>query len=182
MRPRVLALAAALALTPLPSLAQEDVKAAPSCTHCGMDREKFGFSRMVVEYEDGSKVGPCSIHCIAVELVTAIDRSPKAFWVGDLGTRKLLDAEQAVWVIGGAKPGVMSRRAKWAFETKAAAEAFVKEQGGTLATFEAALEAAYADMYQDNRMIREKRKAMRTNSGKPAEAGDKAPAAPEHKH
>jgi len=170
---KLIATLATLAALASPAAAQtaDDVKDSPRCTHCGMDREKFGFSRMLVEYEDGKKVGTCSIHCVAMDLVGDLDRAPKAFWVGDLGTSKLLDAEKAVWVIGGSKPGVMTRRAKWAFETKEAAEAFVKANGGAVATFEAALEAAYLDMYQDNKMIREKRKAMKAKMGgeKPAD-------------
>jgi nitrous oxide reductase accessory protein NosL len=155
-----LAVTASLA-APAAAQTADDVKAAPSCLHCGMNRETFGASRMVVEYEDGKSVGTCSIHCVAVEIAGAIDRAPKAFRVGDASTRKLLDAEKATWVIGGSKPGVMTQRAKWAFETRAAAEAFVKESGGTLATFEEALEAAFVDLYRDNRMIREKRRAMK---------------------
>ncbi len=54
----------------------DDVKQFPSCKHCGMDREKFGHSRMLIEYEDGSAVGTCSIHCAAVELALTIDKYP----------------------------------------------------------------------------------------------------------
>ena len=46
-------------------LAQEDVKMAPSCKYCGMDRTKFAHTRMLVTYDDGTKVGTCSIHCLA---------------------------------------------------------------------------------------------------------------------
>lgn len=161
MLPAFSALLALLALAPATRAQEEDVKKAPSCPHCGMDREKFAHSRMVVEYEDGSSVGTCSLHCTAVELAIALDKTPKALLVGDAGTKKLVDAEKAVWVIGGEKPGVMTRRAKWAFETRAAAQAFVKENGGELATFDQAMKAAYEDMYTDTKMIREKRRAKR---------------------
>ncbi|HET8538693.1 MAG TPA: nitrous oxide reductase accessory protein NosL [Anaeromyxobacter sp.] len=150
-----------------------DVKEGPSCKYCGMDRAKFAASRMVVEYDDGSKLSACSLHCVAVDLALQIDRTPAAIKVADFGTQALLDAEKAVWVLGGSKPGVMTKRAKWAFAEKAAAEAFVKENGGTLASFEDAVKAAYEDMYQDNKMIREKRKAMRA-----AKQPAAAPAAP----
>ena len=43
-----------------------------SCNYCGMDRTKFGHSRMLVEYEDGGEVGTCSIHCMALEFANAI--------------------------------------------------------------------------------------------------------------
>ena len=65
------------------------------------------------------------------------------------------------WVIGGKQPGVMSREAKWAFADKQAAERFVAENGGQLATFDEAMKAAYESMYADTSMIRERRKMKR---------------------
>jgi copper chaperone NosL len=173
-----LAVAALLAFTaaPLAARAQEDVKASPSCRHCGMDREKFASSRMVVEYDDGSAVGTCSLHCVAVDLAITLDKAPKAFKVADMASKQLVDAEKAFWVVGGSKPGVMTKRAKWAFADKAAAEAFAKEQGGTLATFEEAMKGSYEDMYTDTKMIREKRKMMRQKAME-QKAGEAAPKA-----
>jgi copper chaperone NosL len=141
--------------------AQEDIQKQASCKYCGMDRAKFAQSRMLIEYEDGTIVGTCSIHCVAVDLSLNIDKTPKTIGVGDYNTKALIDAEKAVWVIGGTKPGVMSKRAKWAFTEKGAAEAFVKENQGNVATFEEAMKATYEDMYADTKMIREKRKMMK---------------------
>jgi copper chaperone NosL len=138
-----------------------DVQNAPSCKLCGMDRDQFGYSRVLIEYDDGSTFGACSIHCAAVDLVLNIDKTPKSLQVGDYGTKKLIDAETATWVIGGNKPGVMTKRAKWAFETKEDAEKYVKENGGQVATFDLAMQATYEDMYADTKMIREKRKMKR---------------------
>jgi hypothetical protein len=42
----------------------------------------------------------------------------------------------------------------------------VKENGGAIVTFDDAMKAAYEDMYQDTRMIRERRKAKRA-AGQP---------------
>jgi copper chaperone NosL len=136
----------------------DDIKQFPSCKYCGMDREKFGHSRMLIEYDDGTSVGTCSLHCASVELALSIDKTPKALMVGDALTKKLVDAEKAAWVIGGSKQGVMTKRAKWAFEKKEDAEKFVKENGGALSSFDEAIKFAYEDMYQDTTMIREKRK------------------------
>jgi copper chaperone NosL len=143
----------------------DDVKQFPSCKYCGMDREKFGHSRMLMEYEDGSAVGTCSIHCAAVDLALTIDKTPKSILVGDFNTKNLTDAEKASWVVGGGKPGVMTKRPKWAFAKKEDAETFIKENGGTLATFDDAVKFAYEDMYQDTKMIREKRKMKKTGAG-----------------
>jgi len=140
----------------------DDIKQHPSCKYCGMDREKFGHSRMLIEYDDGTSVGTCSVHCAAVDLALNIDKTPKALMVGDLGTKKLIDAEKASWVINGNKPGVMTKRAKWAFEKKEDADKFIKENGGSLSTFDEAVKLAYEDMYQDTKMIREKRKMKKT--------------------
>lgn len=160
-----------------------DVKEGPSCKYCGMDRAKFASSRMLVEFDDGSKLSACSLHCVAVDLALQIDKTPTAIKVADMNTQELLDAEKAVWVLGGSKPGVMTKRAKWAFADKAAADAFVKANGGAIATFEEAIKAAYEDMYQDNRMIREKRKAMKAaKQPAAAPAAEKAAEKPGHAH
>jgi nitrous oxide reductase accessory protein NosL len=55
----------------------------------------------------------------------------------------------------------MTKKAKWAFESKDSAEAFTKENGGTLVAFDQAIKAAYEDMYDDSKMIRDKRKKMK---------------------
>jgi copper chaperone NosL len=137
--------------------AQEDIKKYPSCKYCGMDREKFAYSRVLIEYEDGTVVPFCSIHCAGVDLAINIDKTPKMMWVGDYGTKSLVDAEKAVWVIGGSKMGVMTKRAKWAFEFEEDAKKFAQEHRGTLSSFEQTMRAVYMDMYEDTKMIRERR-------------------------
>ena len=145
--------------------AQQDVDKHGSCKYCGMDRKMFAHSRMLLVYDDGSELGSCSLHCVAVDLALNIDKTPTTIQVADFNTKNLIDAEKAVWVIGGEKPGVMSKRAKWAFEKKADAEAFIQANKGTLADFEAAIKASYEDMYADTKMIREKRKAKHMKHG-----------------
>ena len=139
----------------------DDIQQEPTCKYCGMDRGKFAHSRMLVIYDDGTALGTCSIHCLAVDLALNIDKTPQSLQVGDFNSKKLIDAEKAFWVIGGNKPGVMTKQAKWAFEKKEDAEKFIMLNGGTLATFDAAIKAAYEDMYADTKMIRDKRKKMK---------------------
>ena len=141
--------------------AQDDIAKHPSCKYCGMDREKFAFSRVLIEYEDGAAVGTCSIHCAAIDLAINIDKTPKTIGVGDYNTKGLLDAEKAFWVIGGGKMGVMTKNAKWAFGKEEDAKAFMAANGGAPGTFDQAMKASYEDMYADTKMIREKRKAMK---------------------
>ncbi|MBI5639970.1 MAG: nitrous oxide reductase accessory protein NosL [Nitrospirae bacterium] len=126
----------------------DDIARHPECIYCGMDRNKYWYSRMLVEYEDGRVVGTCSIHCTAIDFSVNPDRVPKAVMVGDYNTKKLINAEKALWVVGGTRQGVMSIRGKWAFGEKAAAENFVKENGGRQGSFDEAVKAAFEDMYE----------------------------------
>ena len=139
-------------------LAQDDIQKHPSCKYCGMNRQQFAHSRIFVEFDDGSAMGTCSIHCAAIDLAINIDKTPKTIWVGDFKDKRLIDAEKAFWVIGGSKMGVMTKRAKWAFEKNEEAEAFIKEYGGRVANFNEAMRAAYEDMHEDTMMIRERRR------------------------
>lgn len=141
---------------------KEDIHLHKSCKYCGMDRGSFDFSRMLINYDDGTSVAVCSIHCAAVDLANNIDKSPKSIAVGDFNTKELIDAEKALWILGGSKPGVMSKRGKWAFAKKDDAEGFMKSNGGNMADFEVVMKAAYEDMYSDTKMIRDKRKMKRS--------------------
>jgi len=149
--------------------AQDDISKHPACPLCGMDRAKFAHSRILIEYDDDSTYGACSVHCAAIDMVVHIDKAPQAVMVGDFNTKQLIDAEKAVWVIGGKKMGVMTKRAKWAFADKTAGQDFINANGGEIATFEEAVKAAYVDMYEDTKMIREKRKMMREKKMKKSE-------------
>ncbi len=147
-----------------PTLAQSDISDIhehAACGYCGMDRAKWAHSRMLIRYEDGTAAGTCSLRCMAVEFSLGIDKFAQSIQVADLNTKELVDAEQAFWVLGGSKPGVMTQRAKWAFEKKADAEAFVAQFGGEVVTFDQAVTAAFEDMDKDTKMIRERRKQKR---------------------
>ena len=133
----------------LPGYAHDDTRAHAACKYCNMDREKFAHSRMLIEYSDGTSAGTCSIHCSAIDLIENRASIPCRIMVGDYGSKKLIDATAAFWVIGGDKPGVMTDTAKWAFEKQAEAEEFVKKHGGKRATFLEALRAAYEGLYED---------------------------------
>jgi len=131
--------------------AADDINEHRSCSHCGMDRKAYGFSRMLVQYDDGSSVGTCSLRCLVVELDANPKRTVKAIFAADRTERTLIDAEKAVWVMGGAKRGVMTNRPKWAFASKAAAEAFIENYGGSIVTWSEALAAARDDLAREVR-------------------------------
>jgi ribosomal protein L24E len=141
---------------PVPVLADEH-----ACHYCGMKKMMFGHSWMMIEREDGTVVGVCSLHCAAVDMALNIDKPAKDITVGDYNSKKQIDAEKAFWVLGGDKMGVMTSQAKWAFESKDAADGFITQHGGRPATFEEVMKAAFEDMYQDTLMIQKKRKMMR---------------------
>lgn len=155
-----------LAVTELPVFGQQfkDIEQHRTCKYCNMDRRQYAHSRMLIVYSDGTEFGSCSLHCVAVDLALHIDKTPRAILTADYNTRELIDAENAYWVIGGNLPGVMTKRAKWAFEKKQDAEDFVLKNGGTIATFDQAMKASYEDMHTDSKMIRNKRKLRKMQS------------------
>ena len=143
----ILMFVAALCLAAAAPIA-EDIKRHPECKYCGMDRQKFGYSRMLVRYDDGTEVPTCSIHCTGIDLALNPHKGVLVSLVGDYNTRVLLDAEKAFWVLGGNKMGVMSIRGKWAFGDRNAAERFIKENGGSVAPYDDIMKAAFEDMYE----------------------------------
>lgn len=148
----------------VPVWAEDDLALHPDCKVCGMDRENHAHTRIFVEFDDGSSMGSCSIHCAAAQLSTTLDKIPKRIMVGEYKTGNLIDATTAFWVIGGKKPAVMTKVPKWAFATEAAAEAFIRENGGTLANYEQALQSSYEQMNADTQMIRERKRLKRLQS------------------
>jgi nitrous oxide reductase accessory protein NosL len=127
------------------AFAKDDVDRHRECNHCGMDRKAYGYSRMLVRYEDGTETGVCSLRCVVVETSGNPGKKVKELLAADRDSRKLINAETAIWVMGGKKPGVMTNRPKWAFASRGAAGAFVKSYGGKIVSWEQALAAARDD-------------------------------------
>lgn len=160
MKRSFLMLCVFLASTTLTAIGQDfkDIQQHRTCKYCNMDRRQYAHSRMLIIYTDGTEFGSCSLHCVAVDLALHIDKTPKAILVADYNTKELIDAETAYWVIGGILPGVMTKRAKWAFNNERDAREFINRNGGVLETFDEAMKASYEDMHTDSKMIRNKRK------------------------
>ena len=132
-----------------------------SCLYCGMKQAKFGHSWVVIEHEDGTKEGVCSVHCAAIDMALHTHLPIKAITVGDYNSKQQIDVDKAFWVIGGDQMGVMTIRAKWAFDSKASADGFIAAHGGRPATFDEVMKAAFEDMYADTLMIQKKRQMMK---------------------
>lgn len=131
------------------------------CQYCGMERADYGHSWVIIEHDDGTLCGLCSVHCAAIDMALHTDKPVKRITVGDCNTKKQIDAEKAYWVIGGDVPGVMTARAKWAFASKEAADSFVSQHGGQPANFDAVMKASFDDMYNDTLMIQKKKREMK---------------------
>jgi len=128
-------------------LAQENMKGYGSCSLCGMRLDNSQI-RMLIEYDDGIKLDMCSMHCTAAEFATHREKTLKGLWVSDYNSNKLIDAKKAYWVIGGNKSGVMTKRAKWAFEKREEAEQFIKDNGGQISTLDEVMKTTFEDMYE----------------------------------
>lgn len=135
--------------------AEKKIEAPAQCKVCGMDRTVFAQSRMVVTYTDGSSSGTCSLNCVVADMQQAKHKKVKSFQIADYRTKKLVDAKTATWVMGGKKQGVMTQVAKWAFADTKGAHAFIKSNGGELATFNEVLKATENEL-TDSRQPRKR--------------------------
>jgi len=113
-----------------------------ACDKCGMNRTTFSRSRVVVEFEDGSKGGTCSITCASYDVRPKSKKKAQRLLVADYDSKELIDVQQAVWVTGGSEKGVMTKLPKWAFSNKEGAERFISKHGGAIATYDEVIVAA----------------------------------------
>jgi nitrous oxide reductase accessory protein NosL len=141
----------------------EDIRDHPECPICGMDRRQYAHSRMRIDYKEGP-VGTCSIHCTGADIAVNRHKTVRGIFVADYGRKQLIPATAAFWVIGGDRSGVMTQRAKWAFGNQADAEAFIRDHGGNMATFDDAIKATFEDMYGDIKSVRERAKERKARS------------------
>ncbi|PLX42879.1 MAG: twin-arginine translocation pathway signal protein [Hyphomicrobiales bacterium] len=135
----------------------------PRCPYCGMARKMWSHTRHLIQYDDDSTEGTCSIHCASLSLALNMDRNPKNIWVGDAGAeakvKPLINADKAYYAINPAKPGTMTAVSKWAY----ADEGKAKAGGGELVNFDGALQAAYEDMAKSTLRIRKMRAEKRAH-------------------
>jgi nitrous oxide reductase accessory protein NosL len=134
------------------------------CPLCGMNLKMYHQTSNRLTFSDGTKVQTCSIFCAAQfyeKRPTEIDR-----WeVVDYEAKKWINAKKAHWLIGSDIPGVMTAVSKIAFSSLEDTQKFLKSHGGTIGTFDDALNRTLSDMGSDRKMIMA-RVAERTKMGK----------------
>jgi copper chaperone NosL len=144
-----------IVLLALASVCQAGVDAAVQCKQCGMSRSAYDYSRMLVSYRSGAQSAVCSVHCAAADLSGAKEKKGAALQVADYDTKKLIAAERAAWAVGGARKGVMTARAKWAFGSRAAAERFVRQNGGSVVGFKDVMREAAKEVQDEAAAMRQ---------------------------
>jgi copper chaperone NosL len=118
------------------TIALSAVENPQNCVNCGMNRETYAYSRVLIVFDDTLKAGTCSIACAHKVAADNASKKITSLKVADFTSLKLIDAQTAVWVVGGKKPGVMSSTPTWAFSDKGGAKKFIAAFGGKLATFQ----------------------------------------------
>jgi len=107
------------------------------CDNCKMKVADDSKYKVVITLRDGDKVTLCSIFCGSMESETRGDKVAAMSTV-DYNTGGEIDARTAVWVEGGDAKKMMSSEARIAFKDKDSADAYTKEHGGKVVTFEQA--------------------------------------------
>jgi len=154
---------------PDPNPQVNDIEKYPKCPYCGMDRKKWHHSRHLIHYSDNMVDPTCSLHCAAIGLSLNIDRHPKAIYVADYGSdqviKPLIDADNAIYLVGSDLPGTMTKQSKMAFSSKKMASSMLSSKGGEVGDFDFAVTKGYLNMAADSAMIRKKRAARKKKMG-----------------
>lgn len=122
------------------------------CPLCGMNLKMYHQTSNRLAFSDGSKVQTCSLFCAAQfyeKRPTEID----CWEVVDYEAKGWIDAKKAHWLIGSDIPGVMTAVGKLAFLSAEEAKKYQKKHGGTIGTFDDALNRTLSDMGSDRKMI-----------------------------
>jgi nitrous oxide reductase accessory protein NosL len=127
------------------------------CPLCGMTLPLFYKTNHVATHK-GIQKQYCSIHCLAND--KANGTQVENIRVVDNTSLKFIDATKAFYVVGSSKKGTMSMVSKYAFGTKEAANAFAKEFGGEIKSFQEALKIATDGLAKAKKKIAEKREVM----------------------
>jgi len=104
------------------------------CRVCGMWIDQYMNTRHVLTEADGSRVSFCSFTC-AAKYIRKHDADVKKLRAADYLTAKLVDAENAYYLVGSDVLPVMSYTSIIAFADIADTNNFQKVHGGRVMTF-----------------------------------------------
>ncbi len=127
------------------------------CPKCGMTLPMFYKTNHAADVNVTTRQY-CSLHCLVEEKESGVPM--KKIRVVDVETLKFIPVEKAWYVVGSDVKGTMSMTSKYAFGSKAAAEAFARKHGGKIMRFVDAYEEAKKDFARDNAMISKKQATM----------------------
>ena len=141
-----------------PILLAQDSVGKQWCPVCGMKIKDYYKTSYIAKLKmNGSKRQYCSIRCLAVDMQEyGIDTS--SIVAVDAKTEKLINAQDAFYVVGSKISGTMSKVSKLAFAKQGDAKDFIKKHKGELTTFEVALKMAQDSLKSDIAMVKKKKK------------------------
>ena len=127
------------------------------CPECGMNLAMF-YKTNYAATVDGKVKQYCSLHCVVADMTKG--SKLENIRVVDNTSLKFIDASKAYFVVGSSKRGTMSKISKYAFASKADADAFAKANGGEVLDFATTLKRAKADEAKENEMVAKKQAMM----------------------
>ena len=127
------------------------------CPKCGMSLPMF-YKTNHSATVDGKVKQYCSIHCLVDDMKSGA--KPTDIKVVDVKSLNFIDATKAFYVVGSNKKGTMSMVSKYAFASKANADAFAQKNSGKVVTYDEALKSAEGDFEKDGTMIAKKQDMM----------------------
>jgi nitrous oxide reductase accessory protein NosL len=147
-----------------PSFNIEAKEEARWCPLCGMNLKMYHQTSNRLTFSDRTQTQTCSIFC-AAQIYEKRPTEIERWEVVDYEIKTFIDVKKAHWLIGSNIPGVMTAVSKIAFASPGDAQKYQKGHGGTIATFDDALNRTLSDMGSDRKMIMA-RVAERTKMGK----------------
>ncbi|HIP17884.1 MAG TPA: hypothetical protein EYG78_00925, partial [Sulfurovum sp.] len=99
----------------------QEGKAKAFCPECGMSLPMF-YKTNHAAHVNGKTKQYCSIHCVVEDMQKGSTLTD--IKVVDTNSLKFIDATKAFYVVGSSKKGTMTAVSKYAFSSKADADAF----------------------------------------------------------
>ncbi len=127
------------------------------CSVCGMNLKMFYKTNHAIKLGDGTAKQYCSIRCLCVDKPNYKNHIEEVL-VADAKSEKLINVEDAFYVIGSKARGTMTKTSKIAFSSKEDAEAFSEKfSGQKILNFKATEKLAKEQMQKDNAMLMKKK-------------------------